>query len=131
MPAARIFDYEGAYKELEKERGSEYVPGSLRELAMLRDWFEGSDDPVTLYLLESGEEPSKECNNPADEERAWDATTNEEVWIDTRFCHELRGSGIPGVDEPDPRKYRRLTAFIEEMVRRITLPVDGMDFIDL
>src|SRR5690348_9692769 len=101
MAEARVFDYEGAYKELEKEMGVEYVPGSLRELAMVRDWFE-EPGKVDLYLLELGEEPSKERCNRGKEERAWNATTNEEVVIDLDVCRPLHGSGIPGVDEPDP-----------------------------
>jgi hypothetical protein len=124
-----VFDYEGTYEQRRKAMGCDFVPGSLRELAMIRDWFEGSDDPVTVYLMEMGEEPSKECNNPAVDERAWSATTSEEVWIDTRFCHELRGSGIPDIEEPDPRKYRRLPAFFDEMLRRI-MPLAEVDFVE-
>lgn len=122
------FNYEGVQKKLAQEIGCKKgrVSGSLGELAGLTDQFEG---PATVYLLEPGEEPSKECSNPAVEEKAWDATTNEEVWINTRFCHELRGSGIPSWVEPNPRKYRYLTAFFEMMFESIPSPLDDLDFV--
>jgi hypothetical protein len=101
-----------------------------RQLAMIQDFFKESE-PVELFLLELGEEPSKECSNPAKEEIAWNATTNQEVWIDTSCCHELRGSGLPGVEDPKPRRFRRLVAFFEEMFkRRMFGLVNERDFIE-
>jgi hypothetical protein len=127
--AEREYD-QAVHKELAKEMGCEYVSGSLRELAMLQEWFEGSE-PVDLYLLEHLDEPSKDRSSPAIEERAWNATTSEEVWIDTRWCRPLQGSGIPFVKEPKPRKYRRLTAFLDVMWKLIMYGlVDERDFIE-
>lgn len=122
------FNYKGVQKKLAEEMGCEkgYVSGSLAELAGLRDRFEG---PATVYLLELGEEPSKEPSNPAVEEKAWDATTNEEVWIDTTCCHELRGSGLRSVIEPNPRKYRYLSALLDMMWKRTISPLNDLDFV--
>lgn len=125
----RLFD-EAAHKELAKEMGCEYVSGSLRELAMIQEWFDGSKE-VDVYLLELGEEPSKECTDPATEERAWNATTNEVVWINTDVCRPLNGGGEVGVKLPRKRKYRRLIAFIDEMwKRRMSGLVNERDFIE-
>jgi hypothetical protein len=131
----RIFDYEGIHKKLAEEMGCDYVSGSLRELAGLRDQFEGRR--ATVYLLGWGGEPSKERSIPAVEEKAKNATTKEEVWIDTRtrFCSELRGSGIPGVVEAEPRKYRFFSAFQKEMferiISRISSSLNDIDFVKL
>jgi hypothetical protein len=116
-------------EELEREMGCKYVSGSLFELAEAEKQFEGSE-AVTIYLLELGEEPTKKCNNRAVDERAWDATTKEEVWIDTNSCDPLRGSGLLGAEDPKKRRYRRLTAFFDEMYkRRMFRLADERDFV--
>ena len=55
----------GAGGESRPELNCEYVSGSLRELTMIDEWFEGSDT-VTIYLLEFGAEPSEVCRLPAE-----------------------------------------------------------------
>lgn len=124
-------DYDKAiHEELAQATGCEYVSGSLRELIMVDEFFQGTE-PVTVYLLDLGEEPSKVCDNPGAQEKAWNVTTNEVIWIDTAVCHELRGSGYVGLEDSRPRRYRRLTRFIDCIWRRTMFQfTDERDFIE-
>ena len=131
-------------KELEKKWGEEYLSGSLYELEMIDEWITGTGD-VTLYSLTDEFEPYKPkkkeenattegevlvVSNDEKYERAFNAKTNQEVFINTEHRHELRASGFPFEKSDNPREFRRLKHFLAEMRKYILYSIkDETDFI--
>jgi hypothetical protein len=133
------------HKELEKKWGREYVPGSLRELDMIAGFFQCPYNEVTLYLLKDEFEPyipsqGEECTVDdevlvlsRDEryEKAFNVTTDKEVFINPEQRKELEAFGIPFQHTDLPREFRRLSHFLEKMRPIIMYKVcDERDFIE-
>jgi hypothetical protein len=140
---------ETIHKELEEKWRQPYLSGSLRELEKIGERFEETNK-VTLYLLKDEFEPfipdltdvfyrdfapggDKQVLILSDEEkyeRAINATTNVEVFINEEYRDELKPSYIPFEKSIGTRDFRRLTAFLREMSRIILYGVrNERDFI--
>jgi len=130
-------EQETVRKELVKEMRCDYLPGSLRQIEMISDWFERASD-VTVYLLKDECSPDPDRDYIAEEDDiVFNPEDSRKFYINNTLYGELSGSGLDGItymrkkdgiESELDRPFRRLSAFLDEQRLRV---ITGLRLIDI